>query len=155
MKTRKLIGTSAALLFVALATGCAFTLQTVVIEPTVEVPPGNIGEGIDISVYVVDERSTSAFGRRGSGAMRGAAITSEQDIAAVFQTTIADLNGVLKWRNGCGAEIHIDVNEHLVFDTDWVTELTTPEGQTHGFAIFPAIDCDGDDSDSDSDSDSD
>ena len=62
------IRTSAALLFVAVATGCAFTPQTVVIEPTVEVTRGNIGGGIDISVYVVDERTTTELGRRGSGA---------------------------------------------------------------------------------------
>ena len=90
MQTRNLLRTSAALLFVAVATGCAFTPQTVVIEPTVEVTRGNIGGGIDISVYVVDERTTTELGRRGSGAMRGAAITSEQDIAAVFQTSITE-----------------------------------------------------------------
>jgi len=52
-----------------------------------------------------------------------------------------DISGVLNRRNGCGAEIHIDVNEHLNFDTDWVTELTTPEGMTHRFSIFSAVDC--------------
>lgn len=51
-----------------------------------------------------------------------------------------DLNGVLKKKNGCGAEIHIDVNEHSVFG-DWVTELTQPQGETHRFAIFPAVNC--------------
>ena len=51
-----------------------------------------------------------------------------------------DLNGVLNVPNGCGAEIHIDVNEHSVFG-DWVTELTQPQGDTHRFAIFPAVDC--------------
>lgn len=56
---------------------------------------------------------------------------------------LPDINGVLNMGNGCGAEIHIDVNEHAIFDTDWVTELTQPEGLTHRFAIFPAVDCDG------------
>ena len=51
-----------------------------------------------------------------------------------------DLNGVLKKGNGCGAEIHIDVNEHSVFG-DWVTELTQPQGETHRFSIFPAVHC--------------
>jgi hypothetical protein len=54
---------------------------------------------------------------------------------------LPDINGVLGKKNGCGAEIHIDVNEHLAFDTDWVTELTQPEGETHRFAIFPAVHC--------------
>lgn len=53
----------------------------------------------------------------------------------------ADLNGLLNDLNGCGAEIHIDVNEHSVFDEGWETELTQPEGMTHRFAIFPAVDC--------------
>lgn len=51
-----------------------------------------------------------------------------------------DLNGVLKKRNGCGAEIHVDVNEHSEFG-DWVTELTQPQGETHRFAVFPAVKC--------------
>ena len=90
MQTIRTLRTSAALLFIALATGCAFTPQTVVIEPTVEVPAGNIGEDRNISVYVVDERTTTTLGRRGSGALRGAAITTEQDMAAVFQTLIVE-----------------------------------------------------------------
>ena len=89
MQSMKLLKTFAALLFVALATGCAFTPQTVVIDPTVEVPAGNIGEGRNVSVYVVDERTTTELGRRGVG-MRGAAITTEQDIATVFQTSIVE-----------------------------------------------------------------
>ncbi len=90
MQTIPILKTSATLLFVALATGCAFTPQTVVIEPTVEVPAGNIGEDRNLSVYVVDERTTTTLGRRGSGALRGAAITTEQDMAAVFQTLIVE-----------------------------------------------------------------
>ena len=54
---------------------------------------------------------------------------------------IFDLNGVLNIGNGCGAEIHVDVNQHSDFDTDWVTELTQPEGATHRFAVFPAVEC--------------
>ncbi len=54
---------------------------------------------------------------------------------------IPDLNGVLEKGNGCGAEIHFDVNQHDVFDEGWVTELTQPEGMAHRFAIFPAVDC--------------
>ena len=89
MQTIKLLRTSAALLFVALATGCAqFTPQTVVIEPTVEVPASSIGEGRNVSVYVVDERTKIDLGRRGFS--RGGAITTEQDLAAVFQALIVE-----------------------------------------------------------------
>ena len=51
------------------------------------------------------------------------------------------LNCVLNVSNGCGAEMHLDINEHLVFDEGWVTELTQPEGATHRFAVFPAVGC--------------
>lgn len=57
---------------------------------------------------------------------------------------LPDINGILSNGNGCGAEIHMDVNEHAIFDADWVEELTQPEGDTHRFAIFPAVDCDAD-----------
>jgi len=89
IQTIKLLRTSAALLFVALATGCAFyTSHTVVIEPTVEVPASNIGEGRNVSVYVVDERTKTELGRR--AASGGGAITTEQDLAAVFQASIVE-----------------------------------------------------------------
>lgn len=64
---------------------------------------------------------------------------------------LPDFNGVLNRRNGCGAELHLDVNEHAVFDSDWVTELTQPEGLTHRFAVFPAVDCRKRDDDDDDD----
>ena len=90
MQTIKLLRTSAALLFVALATGCAsLKPQTVFIEPTVEVPASNIGEGRNVSVYVVDERNKTEFGRRGLSES-GGAITTEQDLAAVFQASIVE-----------------------------------------------------------------
>jgi len=89
MQTIKLLRTSAALLFVALATGCvSLKPQTVFIEPTVEVPASNIGEGRNVSVYVVDERTQTELGRRGVGG--GGAITTEQDLAAVFQALIVE-----------------------------------------------------------------
>lgn len=76
------------LLAAVVASGCAYTPQTVVIEPAVEVAASNIGEGHPVSVYVVDERTTTEIGRRGTGMVRGAAITTEQDMAAVFADEI-------------------------------------------------------------------
>ena len=60
---------------------------------------------------------------------------------AIVTGPFKELNGVPEIGNGCGAEIHIDVNQHSVFDEDWVTELTQPEGETHRFAVFPLVDC--------------
>lgn len=90
MKTSKVLLSLVAL---AMAGGCAYTPQTVAIEPTLEVAASDIGGGREVSVYVVDERETTEIGRRGSGMLRGAAITTEQDVAKVFSDTIiANLN---------------------------------------------------------------
>ena len=66
---------------------------------------------------------------------------------------LPELEGTLRSGKGCGAEIHIDVNQHDEFDTDWLTELTTPEGMTHRFAIFPRVKCRRGDHDDDWDDD--
>lgn len=76
------------LVAVVVASGCAYTAQTVVIEPKVEVAASNIGEGHPVAVHVVDERTSTEIGRRGTGMVRGAAITSEQDMAALFSDEI-------------------------------------------------------------------
>lgn len=87
MKTTRLISLLSVFL---LATGCAFTPQTVVIEPEVVVAESDAGAGKTVYVYVVDERTNTELGRRGTGAMSGAAITTEQDVAEVFATAIVD-----------------------------------------------------------------
>ena len=69
-------------------TACTVIPQTVLIEPTVNARPLKIEERREIAVYVVDERPTTEIGRRGTGAMRGAAITTEQDLARVFSDSI-------------------------------------------------------------------
>mgnify|MGYP001813245731 CR=1 FL=1 len=77
-------------LALVLASGCAFTPQTVVIEPEIVVGESDIGHGIQVGVYVVDERTNKELGRRGTGAMKGAAITTEQDVAEVFGIAIIE-----------------------------------------------------------------
>lgn len=68
--------------------GCAFTPQVVEIQPELDISKSNIGNGAAVVVYVVDERDNKELGRRGTGAMKGAAITTEQDMAVVFRDTI-------------------------------------------------------------------
>ncbi len=71
-----------------ITSGCAFTPQVVQIQPELDIAKSNIGGGAAVAVYVVDERDNKELGRRGTGAMKGAAITTEQDMATVFSDAI-------------------------------------------------------------------
>ena len=116
------------LLAVVAASGCAYTSQTVVIEPKVEVAESNIGEGHPVAVHVVDERTSTEIGRRGSGMVRGAAITSEQDMADVFANEIVkgletmNFDAVLAPSAGAGgALLRVDIRsiEHETSTGFW------------------------------------
>ena len=78
------------ILALALAGGCAYTPQTVEIDPEIVVAETDIGHGVQVGVYVVDERTNKELGRRGTGMMQGAAITTDQDVAEVFATEIVE-----------------------------------------------------------------
>lgn len=81
------------LLLTALAAivGCTYTPQTANIDPTVEVAEENIGQGVAVKLRVKDERVNDEIGRRGTGAIRGAAITSERSVAEVFHEKMAEV----------------------------------------------------------------
>jgi uncharacterized lipoprotein YajG len=68
--------------------GCAFTPQQTQIKADIEVARSDIGQGRPVYVLVTDERPTTEIGRRGTGAMEGAAITTSQDVAAVFRDAL-------------------------------------------------------------------
>lgn len=53
------------LLLVLTAAGCGLSPQTVVLEPTPQVEPRNIGRNIPVRVSGVDQRGQEAFGTRG------------------------------------------------------------------------------------------
>lgn len=90
MSTFKTLKTISLLFIIAMATGCAFTEQSVRIEPNVDVTRTNVGQGRSVSVYVVDERTSTDIGRRGTGVMRGAVIKTENDVATVFSDSIIE-----------------------------------------------------------------
>ena len=64
----------------------------------------------------------------GEGAGIGSQVSPAPPVVAFF-------GRVLKKNNALCAEIHLDINVH-VMDTNWVSELTYPEGM-HSFAVFP------------------
>lgn len=88
MSTFKVIKLTALLFAAILISSCALTPQSVVLEPSLEVAPSDLGKGHTVAVYVVDERVSTELGRRGTGAMRGAAITSTNDMVSVFRDAI-------------------------------------------------------------------
>lgn len=63
----------------------------------------------------------------------GAGIGSQ--VAPPPASEVPFFNRVLRKNNASCAEIHLEINEH-VMDTDWVSELTYPEAQ-QAFAVFP------------------
>jgi len=80
MKTYKLLPIG---LLMALLTGCAFTPQEANLDPTISVMPSQEGQGVTVSVNVVDERPSKSLGHRGSGYGKGAEITATQDLDVV------------------------------------------------------------------------
>ncbi len=71
--------------------GCTFTPQTANIDPEIEVAEENLGQGTTVKLVVKDERANDEIGRRGTGAMRGAAITAERSVAEVFHEELAEV----------------------------------------------------------------
>ena len=95
--------------------GCAFRSQTVTLEPSVDVSSQSIGNQQTIVVQVVDERTNTELGRRGNGALRGAAIKTDADIEAVFSESIINnlrtmgYNAVPADTPGTGVVMRVDV----------------------------------------------
>lgn len=85
MKTYKLLPIG---LLMALLTGCAFTPQEANLDPTISVMPSQEGQGVTVSVNVVDERPSKSLGHRGSGYGKGAEITATRDLDVVVYDKI-------------------------------------------------------------------
>lgn len=73
---------------------CAYTPQTAVISPEVNLVESNEGHGASVVVKVVDERSDKVLGHRGSATFKGAEITTNQDIESLIREEI--LRGLAK-----------------------------------------------------------
>lgn len=85
--SRILSGTTLGLLALA-AGGCAFTPQKITFAPNVLVAPSDRGAGVSVAVKVVDERASLAIGRRGTAYGDAAAITSDENLAAVIEAEL-------------------------------------------------------------------
>ena len=68
--------------------GCAYIPQEATLVPSVSVIPSNIGNDLEVSIKVVDERPTESLGNRGSAVVKGAEITTTQDLAAIIKDEI-------------------------------------------------------------------
>ena len=79
------------LFVVAFASGCAYTPMTVALDPATAVPASEIGAGQTVYLSVVDERTERQIGNRGSGMMKGAKITLEEDLEVVVHSALTDM----------------------------------------------------------------
>jgi uncharacterized lipoprotein YajG len=70
--------------------GCAWTDQKVVLSPAVSGGLQGLGGSRPVALKVADERPRSPIGRRGAGGGIGGSITTDQDLAEVLRTQIAD-----------------------------------------------------------------
>src|SRR5215813_6014015 len=85
------LGASAVgVLLVGLAGGCAFVNQKATLRPQVTVASSSIGAGKTLALSVADERTKGVIGRRGVGGGMGGSITTDQDVAALVRTQLAD-----------------------------------------------------------------
>lgn len=79
----------AVLLAVVLLAGCALTSQQATLKPELQLSPTDLGRGTTVTLKVVDERPDKTLGHRGAG-MKGAKITTEQDVAEVFREKVVE-----------------------------------------------------------------
>lgn len=77
----------AIVMMVALATGCAFSQQAVVITPKVEVQGAAVANGTPVRVNVVDERPKTTIGTRGARGV-GADMTIAGDLVSTVRGAI-------------------------------------------------------------------
>lgn len=75
---------------VASLAGCTFIDQKVQIAPQMELAQVDIGHGKKVAMKVVDDREDSVIGKRGTGMVQGAKITTDQDIPQLFTDAITD-----------------------------------------------------------------
>jgi uncharacterized lipoprotein YajG len=56
----------------------------------VNIASSNIGNGKEVALRVLDEREDSGIGKRGTGMIQGARITTEEDIVQLFSDQITE-----------------------------------------------------------------
>ena len=95
---------------------CAYTSQEAELAPSVDIEASNIGAGKQVALKVVDERTTKTLGHRGSAFIKGAKITTDQDVASVFfgtlQTALAKLGfTTVAFTPGDENSLRVDIRE--------------------------------------------
>jgi len=73
----------------ALVCGCAWTPQSAMLKPAPNITPSTLGNGVTVAVRVIDKRQSETIGHRGVDS-QNAAITTKQNVAALFQEQIIE-----------------------------------------------------------------
>lgn len=77
--------------FVCLAvTGCAFHAQKATLSPTLNVTSSDVGAGREVGLKVDDERASTSLGHRGTAYGAAAEITTDQDLASLIRSKVAE-----------------------------------------------------------------
>lgn len=61
------------------------------LAPDTVVPTSDVGSGQTVNLIVVDERTESTIGHRGSAFMKGAKIVLDEDLSAVVQSALTEM----------------------------------------------------------------
>jgi uncharacterized lipoprotein YajG len=73
----------------ALICGCAWKPQSATLQPAPNITPSTVGSGVKVAVRVIDKRESDTIGYRGLDS-KNAAITTKQNVAALFQAKIIE-----------------------------------------------------------------
>jgi uncharacterized lipoprotein YajG len=77
------------MLAAVLAGGCAWVRQSATLKLEPVITPSQIGNGVRVAVRVIDRRPSATIGYRGVDS-KNAAITTGQDVAALFQEKLIE-----------------------------------------------------------------
>jgi len=69
--------------------GCAWVPQTAKLNPAPQISSSTVGNGVRVAVRVIDKRRSDTLGHRGVDS-KNAAITTQQNVAALFQEKIIE-----------------------------------------------------------------
>ncbi len=121
-------------LFILLAalsvTACAYTPQTANLTATADIQASNIGEGKEVAIKVVDERSSRTLGHRG-GAIKGAKITTDQEITSLFSEAFHSALNKLGFKTTLYTSTHPNKLRIDIRDLNYYTSMGFWTGGVH------------------------
>jgi uncharacterized lipoprotein YajG len=119
-----------------IASGCAFTPQSIAVKPQVDVVASKIGNGSPLPVNVVDERPKKSLGTVGARGV-GADITVEGDLVAAVHNALGEGFSRMDFkptttsaRNGSKSELRVEIRnlDYTIIQGFWAGTLRVDAG---------------------------